>query len=312
MDLDDYVVGEEEIEVDYEPFDEEEAPEGHDAHVHADGDLGLDLNQMNLQADGLAENHHGPDAEQAAAAEPTPVPVVKPWEKALDIALNIADPADRKTMVDAAIAMRDAFNKAEGKAKSQTTSKKPPRSVALAPNKFTGQGRGQSFKVWCEGLKNYMDVKGQDGSTAIATAMTFLEGAPLIQAMVLANQQVVWEWNAWVNAMQSALFQVDPTQEARGWIHTCKLSQDSKFATYTEKFLLNVAILDSNGASMADLDQVAHFKRGLQGSMYDRPTDVDELTKGPFTTLTGIVGKCRAAANHSAKSSVVYSATALT
>jgi len=124
--------------------------------------------------------------------------------------------------------------------------------------------------------------------------MTFLEGAPLTQAMVLAGQHVVWEWNAWVNAMQIALFQVDPTQEARGWIHGCKLTQDSKFATYTEKFLLNVAILDSNGASMADLDQVAHFKRGLEGSMYDRPTDVDELTKGPFKTLTGIVGKCRA------------------
>jgi len=124
--------------------------------------------------------------------------------------------------------------------------------------------------------------------------MIFLEGAPLTMAMVLAGQHIVWEWNAWVNAMQSALFQVDPTQESRGWSHTFRLSQYSKFATDTEKFLLNVAIFDFNGASMAGLDQVAHFKRGLEGSMYDRPTDVDELTKGPIKTLMGIVGKCRA------------------
>jgi len=159
--------------------------------------------------------------DEELAAEPVAAPVVKPWEKALGIALRIPNPDEQRTMVDAAIAMRDASNRAEEEAKASRkhTSKKPPRSVALAPSKFTGQGKGQSFKVWCEGLKNYMDVKGQDSGTAIATAMTFLEGAPLTQAMVLAGQHVVWEWNAWVNAMQSALFQVDPTQEAREWIH---------------------------------------------------------------------------------------------
>jgi hypothetical protein len=103
----------------------------HDAHVHADGELALDLNQMNLQADGLADNQNGPDADQAAAVEPVAVPAVKPWEKALDIALGIVDPVERKTIGDAAIAMRNASNQAEAKAKMQTTSKEPPRSVSL-------------------------------------------------------------------------------------------------------------------------------------------------------------------------------------
>jgi hypothetical protein len=132
----------------------------------------LDFNQMNLDADGLAD--HGLGAEQAAAAEPIPVPVVKPWEKALDIALNIADPADRKTMVYAAIAMRDAFNKAEGKAKSQTTSKKPPRSVALPTSVPTQsaepiilsamQAKRAITQQGCASFLVYVSL--QDGATA--------------------------------------------------------------------------------------------------------------------------------------------------
>jgi len=155
MDLNDYEDGDQEVEVDYEPYEEEDAPEGGDAHVddaHVEGDLGLDLNldQMNL-------------GDEKLAAEPVAAPVVKPWEKALGIALRIPNPDEQRTMVDAAIAMRDASNRAEEEAKASRkhTSKKPPRSVALAPSKFTGQGKGQSFKVWCEGLKNYMDARGR-------------------------------------------------------------------------------------------------------------------------------------------------------
>jgi hypothetical protein len=47
MNLNDYVDGEEEFEVNYEPYGEEEVPEEDGAHGHVDGELDLDLTQMN-------------------------------------------------------------------------------------------------------------------------------------------------------------------------------------------------------------------------------------------------------------------------
>jgi len=137
-----YEYGDEEVEVDYDPYEEGEAPE-ENPPAHVDGDLGLD--QVILEEDELAADQDGP-----AANEPAAVP-----------------------------------------------SKKPPRSVALAPSKFTGQGKGQSCKVWCKGLKITWMSRGMIIVQLLPPPMsTFLEGAPLTQATVLAGQHVVWEWNA--------------------------------------------------------------------------------------------------------------------
>ena len=236
-----------------------------------------------------AHHNEAPVAPNAATivAPAAQVQEKEPWRLLLESAFNMPEGPQNEASIQGALALQKAATAKQDKRYSA-------KSVALPPKKFDGKTKGLTFTVWAEGMKAFMEVKGQDPNTAVRTAMTFLEGAPLTHATVLVKRQEVWVWEDWVVAMQRGLFAADPTQEARAWIHGAKLKSAAILDVFVEKYLTKISVLEDNEAGLAELDKVFHFKRALEGTLYDGPTDVDELTSGPFKSLTAMVDKCRA------------------
>ena len=292
-----------ELSVDYEATTSEDESDGEvnqDQAVEPQNNIaeGAGLEEavagMDIEDEVLPPAHHNnaPVAPVVAPDVALAAPEVQekePWRILLDGAFAMPEGVQR----DAAIAGALALQKA-AEPKVDKTKRYSPKSVALPPKKFDGKTKGLTFTVWAESMKTFMDIKGQDKRTAVRTAMTFLEGQPLTHATVLVKQQEVWVWDDWVVAMQQGLFALDPTQASRAWIYKAKLQNPAKLDVFVEKYLTHHSVLDDNEAGMAEMDKVGHFKQALAGTMYDAPTDVDELTSGPFKSLNAIINKCRA------------------
>ena len=151
---------------------------------------------------------------------------------------------------------------------------------ARKPAIFDGKDKNLKFKTWAQSTKHYLSLKGQSEDTFVKSAVSWLSGLPQSQAMLLLEEgpSEAWDYDGWVEAMQKALYQTDPTYEARLFLHTAHLDTDRNYAAFANKFQQNLAILQASDESerMCSFDQTFLFRKAIRGTCFYQETEVDQ------------------------------------
>ena len=150
------------------------------------------------------------------------------WTKAI----NEQDLEKRAFMVRILIRIlreRDAAD-LQAKERSGSTSK----VFAAQPSRFDGKDKNLKFKTWAQSALHFLKVKGQDENTFVLSAASWLQGPAQQQTQGLFNQKPAKDWGfqEWVQAMQDALFQIDPVLESRMWLHEVRLTDAKDFPKF--------------------------------------------------------------------------------
>ena len=306
------VEGEEEVDYEpYDPLDDEELrptraetrgeQRGSKPNMRLLGPLRMPKNTEgnSLTTDSEPQAQHTRISFNKEMGNPDADKDGEPDEDELAEALAINDPAARK------FALRQLLKASKAVAAKEATeasiagfrqgAQGTTRAVAKEPSVFDGTDKRLKFKQWTQTLQNYLEIKGQDESSYVSSAMTFLGGLPSNQASLLLHEKPAKEWGfvEWVEAMQDALVQIDPVHEARLKIHTAKLDKDENFNLFSQDFQSNLAVVNSSPDKMSSADALIRFRMALKGTMYSQHTEYNPVTRKPFKSLSDVLTVCR-------------------
>ena len=123
----------------------------------------------------------------------------------------------------------------------------------------------------------------QPADPQVARAISFLSGDPQPQAMLLLHDKPAqqWRFSDWIEAMQGALFQMDPIYESRFWMQNAGMRKDGDFSRHAAEFRPCLANM-LGGRKMAMADQVQCVWRTLKGSGFYEQTEDDHSTHSIF------------------------------